>query len=102
MNQGLVIRDSRVKFEVSRKNILQETTKSPIVITSRARIYIKIPQTALNFTQKTVYDLLSSKNRTILVPQSRPALNLKILLSHCFVIPRNGFIKAFMAFMKYF
>ena len=75
-----MIRDSRVKFKVSRTNIFQETKKSRIVIISRAPIYTKIPQTALNFTwkwinNKPVYDLLSSKNRIFLVLQHGSALD---------------------------
>ena len=45
-----MIHDSRVKFKVSQTSIVQQTKKSQIVIISRARIYTKIPQTALNFT----------------------------------------------------
>ena len=45
-----MICDSQVKFKVSRSNIFQETKKSQIAIISQARIYTKIPQTAVNFT----------------------------------------------------
>ena len=44
-----MIRDSRVKFKVSRTNIFQESKKSRIIIIPQAQIYTKIPQTALNF-----------------------------------------------------
>ena len=73
-----MIRDSRVKFKVSRANIFQETKKSEIVIISR--IYTKIPHAALNFTwkinNKPVYDLLNSKNWIFLVPQHGSGLDM--------------------------
>ena len=45
-----MIHDSCVKFKFSQTTVFQESKKSPIVIVSRAQIYTKIPQTALNFT----------------------------------------------------
>ena len=68
-----MIRDSQVKFKVSWWNIFQKTKTSRIVIILWAQIYAKVPQTALNFLQKmnkSVYGLLSSKNRIFLVPNT--------------------------------
>ena len=46
----LTIHDLGAKFKVSRRNIFQETKKLQTVIISRAQIYTKLPQIALNFT----------------------------------------------------
>ena len=49
LSYGLMIRDSRVKFKVSRTNSFQKTKKSQNVIVPWARICTKIPQAELNF-----------------------------------------------------